>query len=252
VLSESNIIMIVVDQLTKEEQRLVQKIKSIYEQSEIIIIHNLSKLVHLSDAEKYIKIDIEHSFEVTKHKLTFEGLELIGTFYVEKRLDAYYQALPDITHVIMAYEDSEAGRKFNPFCYHYLKNRLLTVTRAKKFDIVDRLMQMLQKQLPDIIDETADKLNEYQVVMVDNRSEDRQEKLITTNVKSKNLKSISFDLLGDLKVFKRGLDPKYSLSMQGDKLVLAAELPGPFKATPRDHESKNSLKRIITCPITKS
>lgn len=101
--------------------------------------------MHLSDAEKYIRIDIEHSFEVSKHTLNFEGLDLRGTFYVEKRLDAQHQTLPDITHVIMAYEESEAGRKYNPFCYHYLKNRILTVTRAKKFDIVERLVSMLQK-----------------------------------------------------------------------------------------------------------
>jgi hypothetical protein len=42
----------------------VQKIKNSYEQSEIIIVHNLSKLVSLEDVEKYIQIDIRESFEV--------------------------------------------------------------------------------------------------------------------------------------------------------------------------------------------
>ena len=34
---------------------------------------------------------------------------------------------------------------------------------------------------------------------------------IKTDLKATSLKSISFDLLGDLKVFKGGLDPKYSI-----------------------------------------
>ena len=34
---------------------------------------------------------------------------------------------------------------------------------------------------------------------------------LVTNINSTNLKSISFDLLGDLRVFKGGLDPKYSI-----------------------------------------
>ena len=36
----------------------------------------------------------------------------------------------------MAHENSDAGKKYNNFCYHYLKNRILAVTRAKEFDIV--------------------------------------------------------------------------------------------------------------------
>jgi hypothetical protein len=52
ILSQSNIVLIVVDQLTKEEQRLIEKIKNLYEQNELIIIHNFSKLVEEEDVKK--------------------------------------------------------------------------------------------------------------------------------------------------------------------------------------------------------
>ena len=31
----------------------------------------------------------------------------------------------------MAHDNSEAGKHYNKFCFHYLKNRILAVTRAK-------------------------------------------------------------------------------------------------------------------------
>lgn len=50
---------------------------------------------------------------------------LDGTYFVEKRQEVEGIKLPDITHVVMAYEHSDAGKYFNPFCYHYLKSRIL-------------------------------------------------------------------------------------------------------------------------------
>ena len=51
---------------------------------------------------------------------------------------------------------------------------------------------------------------------------------LVTNINSTNLKSISFDLLGDLRVFKGGLDPKYSITKYSDKLHLDVEICGAF------------------------
>lgn len=203
ILSQSNILLIVVDQLTKEEQRLIQKIKNIYEKNEIIIIHNFSKLVSKEDVEKYIQIDVLESFEVEKQARVFEDAKLYGEFYIEHRYGHEGVKLPDITHVAMAYEYSEAGSFYNQFCYHYLKSRILAQTQSKKFDIVERLKAMLRQHLPEIIDVSVDKLNEMTLEVKDD--------YLVTNINSTNLKSISFDLLGDLRVFKGGLDPKYSI-----------------------------------------
>jgi hypothetical protein len=65
---------------------------------------------------------------------------------------------------------------------------------------------MIRQNLPDIVD-IPDNIKEIEVNYneVDSR--------IVTNVQSIGLKSISFDLLGDLKVFKGGIDPKYSIIM---------------------------------------
>lgn len=44
ILNQSHLILIIVDQLSKEEQKLIKKIKNNYKNSEIIIVHNFSKL----------------------------------------------------------------------------------------------------------------------------------------------------------------------------------------------------------------
>lgn len=75
---------------------------------------------------------------------------------MEKRFDKQGKRLPYITHVFMAHQDSEAGRLYNPFCYRYLKNRILAITRSGKFDIIQNLKAMIKKALPDIVDLPAD------------------------------------------------------------------------------------------------
>lgn len=51
---------------------------------------------------------------------------------------------------------------------------------------------MIKKHLPEIIDLPAEKFNSLKLQFENNK--------ITTNLNSSSLKSISFDLLGDLKV----------------------------------------------------
>jgi hypothetical protein len=115
-------------------------------------VHNFSKLVKLEDVSKYINIDIIESFEVIEQVRIFEEIRARGICYVENRFDSQGIKLPDITHVVMAHENSEAGAQYNQFCYHYLKNRILAVTRAKEFDILTNLIKLVHQHLPDIID----------------------------------------------------------------------------------------------------
>ena len=63
----------------------------------------------------------------------------------------------------MAHENSDAGKIYNNFCYHYLKNRILAVTRAKVFDIVNHLAKMIKDHLPEIIELPAEKFNQLTV-----------------------------------------------------------------------------------------
>ncbi len=74
--------------------------------------------------------------------------------------------------------------------------------------------------LPEIIDVPNDKINEISCEV--------QGDYIVTNIQSTNLKSISFDLLGDLRVFKVGLVPKYSLTKIDGRLHLDVEICGAF------------------------
>ncbi len=111
---------------------------------------------------------------------------------MEKRYDAQGARLNDVTHVVMAHDNSKAGKYYNPFCYHYLKNRILAVTKAKGFDIIANLCKMIKEHLPEIIDLPTEKFSSLKLEVSDDK--------ITTNLNSTRLKSISFDLLGDLKV----------------------------------------------------
>ena len=85
---------------------------------------------------------------------------------------------------------------------------------------------MLKAHLAEIIDIPSDKINDISLELQGDK--------IVTNINSTNLKSISFDLLGDLRVFKVGLDPKYSLIKINGRLHLDVEMCGAFYATDTD------------------
>ena len=70
---------------------------------------------------------------------------------------------------------------------------------------MDELIEMVKKCLPEIVDVPEEIVGKVEVKL------ESDPLTIQTNVKSTGLKSISFDLLGDLKVFNGGLDPKYSV-----------------------------------------
>jgi hypothetical protein len=177
---------------------------------------------------RYIEKDILFSYEVKAYSRIFAEVNLEGQFFVENRFNAQGKKLKDITHVIMANENSKAGRMFNDFALHYLRSRILAETQAKKFDIVQQLMEMLSLQIPEIVDIPSESFNPQSIVLHDS--------YIKTNLNTTALKSVSFDLLGDLKVFKGGLDPKYSIKYNDEILILEVEICGPYAATEKDQK----------------
>lgn len=93
---------------------MIQKIKNALGKkrcANLVVVHNFSKLKKISDVEKFIQSDIFESFDVVPHEqnLTHENKNLIGNFYIENPYE--------IQHLVIANDKSEAGEKYNAFCY---------------------------------------------------------------------------------------------------------------------------------------
>lgn len=58
--------------------------------------------------------------------------------------------LEPIVHVVMAKENSEAGNKYNAFCYKYLQSRMNSIYQLKKFDLIQSLMAQVEKELDNL------------------------------------------------------------------------------------------------------
>ena len=99
---------------------------------------------------------------------------------------------------------------------------------------------MLTTQIPEIVDIPSEQFNPQSISL--------EGDFIKTNLKTTALKSVSFDLLGDLKVFKGGLDPKYSIKYDAEFLILEVEICCPYAATEKDQNHNSN--QIIKCPKT--
>ena len=139
----SNILIIVVGQLTNDEQKLINRIKSNNRNKKtIFIIHNLMFIETKRNVEIIIKDTIEKS--ITFNKLSKRNI--IGENDDRKNNYYYLEGIDDkstIVHLIMAREGSEAGNYYNQSTIDFLKKQIITETITKNFDIIESFEEYL-------------------------------------------------------------------------------------------------------------
>ena len=122
----------------------------------------------------------------------------------------YYEVLKydedktlDIYHLIIANEDSEAGKEYNKYAYDFIENYYNTITQKVKFDIFEEIKDKFQEISKIIINNKISK--EY----FNSNEEIFKNELIKLNLKDKlSLKRCYMDELG-FSFFKTGdFEPK--------------------------------------------
>lgn len=135
ILYSCSIIIIVIELMTINDQKMIERIKQFYlEKKKIVIIHNLFKLEDPKQVLKRAEFEIEGSFtNITKSMIP--GSENVP-YYIEKSKDS---KLNNVVHLILGKEKSQSGDFFNEKTLEYLRKLIDTDNSVGKFNIFDKI-----------------------------------------------------------------------------------------------------------------
>ena len=212
VLTQANILLVIVGQLTYPDQVFLNRIKKECGDKRIFIIHNLKNLEKREYVDNYIKdiLKLSLTFKLKENNMII--FEDIPEEEKEKSNHIYYteesndndddQMQQDIVHLIMAKDKTEAGDYYNESTINYIKNQIVTFVGIKKFPIEEKVKEFLFQISKDIMEEPIDDIDKIKI-------EDKYIKLSAEDGKEFKLKKCLVDELGMNLFVGTKYKPKY-------------------------------------------
>ena len=221
IIDKSNVLLVVVGNMTLSEQKLLTRIKSQANQ-QIIVIHNLQNFTLIEQVKKYIKNTL----------LKLKMISLERNVYQEMSEDNKKEIIEDneqnkfyfveneekIIHLIFANEYSKAGKYYNKSTIKYLKKKIDSIDNRRVFNVIDDIQKFFIETSNDILEEN---IRENEIYF----DEESNSIKLKDNINSITLKKYLIDELG-FTLQKNGFFPKYSQYLKDDKLIFKIEFPG--------------------------
>jgi hypothetical protein len=175
ILEKSDIFICVVDNLTLTDQKFINRIVNNYTNKTIFIIHNLKTFIEKNQVENYINNTLRQSltFDLKQDKYYDIGnepnFEENQIFFIQKLKDKERK----VVHLIIANEDSDAGKYYNKSTINYLLIQLSQVKEKKPFNIIKNLKDFLVSFSEEIfnkkIEKSSVKIENDCIKIVDNK-----------------------------------------------------------------------------------
>ena len=175
ILEKSDIFICVVDNLTLTDQKFINRIVNNYTNKTIFIIHNLKTFIEKNQVENYINNTLRQSltFDLKQDKYYDIGnepnVEENQIFFIQKLKDKERK----VVHLIIANEDSDAGKYYNKSTINYLLIQLSQVKEKKPFNIIKNLKDFLVSFSEEIfnkkIEKSSVKIENDCIKIVDNK-----------------------------------------------------------------------------------
>ena len=230
ILQESDILVLLVEQLNYSDQKLLNRIKNQCKGKLLFVVHNLYNFVTVKQVEDYLEETLMKSltFKLKRNVMREYVGDVEQYFYTEE----YYRPGSNeeeeiendnddeniVVHLIMANDGptSEAGKRYNQSTIKYLKQQITAFSRLKTFPVIDKLKDFFAKCSPELIDgEKIDKSNlEF---------ENKKIKL-KDGVPAPTLKKCLFDELGISKFQGSLFEPNYRSYISKDRKRFVVEL----------------------------
>ena len=228
ILFSSNILIIVVGELTYSDQKLINRIKGeVWKQKIIFIIHNYMFLEKIEDVKDCIKNNVLTSITfgelIENHMITVKFDNTINNIYYTERYEKKNKRF-QIIHLFMAKEGSEAGNYYNESTIEYLRKQLL-LTNGNYYDIIERFKSYIALSSGEYMEkEIKDESIEYN---------ENERKIIIKKDKTIKLKQRMFDEIEGVNFCKNIIDiiePNFDCEIKENKIIITIELPGEVSA----------------------
>ena len=222
ILFSSNVLIVVVGQLTYSDQKMINRIKrELWNQKVIFIIHNLMFLEKIEQVNNFIERNVLTSItfgELIKNTYINEKEDksINDIYYTEKY--EYNNKKIQIVHLFMAQEESEAGKYYNNSTIEYLRKQLIACTKSKKYDVIETFKSYLATVSGRYMEE------EIKQESIEYKKDER--KFIIKQDKPIKLKKCFIDEIGTPNFFGNVIEPNYDCQIKKDKIVVRIELPG--------------------------
>ena len=152
IIKHSNIFIVVVDQLSFSEQKLINRLRNEnFEQ--IFIIHNTQYLTEIKSIEDHIEETVKKSVfsnlkrnNFTKLNVENEEYKIKKPYYFrEKNIGSksYDDHQKEIIHLFMGKEGSEAGKFYNQVTIDFIIKQINQAAQKKKFDVIEEIKKFL-------------------------------------------------------------------------------------------------------------
>ena len=158
IINKSNILIVVVDQLTFSEQKLINRLREL-DFDKLFVIHNLQFFGDKNIIEDYIENIIKKSIFSNLEKAYIKNMKQNSN---EKDLNLnerpyYFKELEfgsidnkentsnqkKVIHLFMAKEGSDAGKFFNYNTIEFIKTVIESQTKSRTFDVLEEVKEFL-------------------------------------------------------------------------------------------------------------
>ena len=243
ILYSCNVILVVVELLTQHDQKIIERIRNLYNNlKEIIVIHNFFKLDNKLQVLSRAKEEITGAFDVTE--LTIPQSDV--PYYIEYSKDKNKK---NIVHLILGREGCESGDFFNETSLQHISDILDVGTGINKFNVLENLNKFFNDK-SGIYFNGLTNITETPKFKETNNNNKLYYKL--EHEGNMKLKPAAFNVLGSLKDFDLNYHVLESTKGGKREKIFYFELPGVTekpKLTLKK-EGKEKKNQILTLLIS--
>ena len=154
IIQKSNILIVVVDQLTFSEQKLINRLKYNPNYDKLFVIHNTQFFEDIETIEAHIENVVKKSIfsNLEKGYMIFDtntnNDNKDSAFYYKEKVigkSNKENSKQEIIHLFMAKEGSKAGNYFNKQTIDFIRNKMRSETRPKIFDVIKEVKSFLSE-----------------------------------------------------------------------------------------------------------
>ena len=220
IIYKSNILIIIVGNITLNEQQLLTRVIKEAKDKQIFVIHNLQNFVTQEQVEDYIENTLKKLYNVKiKENIhqNFSGSKdqnFFNKYFIEED--------KKIAHLILVNDYSDISYIYNIPTIDFIKKEMEVTKERQTFPVIDECKKFLRDLSEEIIEENIKDL------ISDTRIDENTDKIYIKDLPKINLKKFVVDEMG-YALNNEGNLPKYSHYVKDNLFHIFIELPGGGK-----------------------